>query len=60
MAGPTKEAVDHVSSITGLKVATVRDLLESGWTYAEGCDMYPTWYHPLQSRPEKKSDRIPK
>ena len=32
----SKSQIDRVSQLTGLKNATVQDLLESGWVYTEG------------------------
>lgn len=39
-------AVDRVSQLTGLKNATVQDLLESGWVYTETLDQMPKWQQP--------------
>lgn len=42
------EAVHQVAFRTGLKDATVADLLESGWTFVEGMSMVPRWEHPIR------------
>lgn len=42
----SKSQIDRVSSLTGLKPATVQDLLESGWMYTETLNQMPKWQQP--------------
>lgn len=44
--GPTKEAVETVAALTGLKVSTVSDLLNAGWTYVEALNQVRIWQGP--------------
>ena len=37
----SKSQIDRVSQLTGLKNATVQDLLESGWVYTETLNQMP-------------------
>lgn len=39
---------------TGLRFATVRNLLVNGWTYKEGIDQTPVWVHPMSRLEEVK------
>lgn len=42
----SKSQIDRVSNLTGLKPATVQDLLESGWMYTETLNQMPKWQQP--------------
>ena len=42
----SKSQIDRVSQLTGLKNATVQDLLESGWVYTETLNQMPKWQKP--------------
>lgn len=46
MTGATKEAVEEVAKRTGLKVSTVSDLLQVGWTYCESAGEVRSWQGP--------------
>jgi len=42
----SKDQLDRISQMTGLKNATVQDLLESGWMYTETLGQMPKWQRP--------------
>lgn len=41
-----RKALEEVSRRTGLKLATVADLLERGWTYVENIEHESRWLSP--------------
>ena len=42
----SKSQIDRIAQLTGLKNATVQDLLESGWMYTETLNRMPKWQQP--------------
>jgi len=55
-----KRVVRQISERTNLRTATVKDLLEKGWTYREGMMQPLTWTQPRPSELEPYFiDRVP-